>query len=212
VVLKPGKSGAADTIKSLAAALSEKAASAELGSAAEMLKAAKNPVIICGKNVTGELEVVRALYDLNAKLGKDAKLLSIKGKANSLTAAQYGLDKNFNPSGYAVIFVALADEKPSQRLLERLATKKFLAVQASFVSPLTAMADIVLPVTEWVEQPGHYLNTDGRLQEARKVINQPDEVRDNVEVLKDLAERLGVKTDDKWQAALAKQTSPVAIS
>ncbi len=27
-----------------------------------------------------------------------------------------------------------------------------------------------------------------------KIIHQPDEVRDNVEVLKDLAERLGVKT------------------
>jgi predicted molibdopterin-dependent oxidoreductase YjgC len=110
------------------------------------------------------------------------------------------------------VYVALADEKPSQRLLERLADKKFLAVQAAFVSPLTAMADVVLPVTEWIEQPGHYVNTDGRLQEAKKVIHQPDEVRDNVEVLKDLAERLGVKTDDKWQAALTKETAPVAIS
>jgi hypothetical protein len=43
------------------------------------------------------------------------------------------------------------------------------------------------------------------------VIHQPDEVRDNVEVLKDLAERLGIKTDDKWQAALAQETAPVAI-
>jgi formate dehydrogenase major subunit len=211
VILKPGKSGAAETVKSLTTALSGKASSAELASAAAMLKAAKHPVIISGKNVTGELEVVRALYDLNTKLGKESKLLSIKGKANSLTAAQYGLDKMFNPTGHAVVYVALADEKPSQRLLERLADHKFLAVQASFVSPLTAMADVVLPVTEWVEQPGHFVNTDGRLQEAKKVIHQPDEVRDNVEVLKDLAERLGIKTDDKWQAALAQETAPVAI-
>jgi predicted molibdopterin-dependent oxidoreductase YjgC len=211
VVLKPGKNDAAETVKSLTAALSGKASSAELASAAAMLKAAKHPVIISGKNVTGELEVVRALYDLNTKLGKESKLLSIKGKANSLTAAQYGLDKMFNPTGHAVVYVALADEKPSQRLLERLADHKFLAVQASFVSPLTAMADVVLPVTEWVEQPGHFVNTDGWLQEAKKVIHQPDEVRDNVEVLKDLAERLGIKTDDKWQAALAQETAPVAI-
>ncbi len=139
-------------------------------------------------------------------------MLSVKGKANSLAAAQYGLEKAFDPTGHQAVYIALGDEKPSQRLLEKLSDKKFLAVQASYASALTAMADVVLPVTEWVEQPGHYLNADGRLQEAKKVIKQPDEVRDNVEVLKDLADRLGVKTDDKWQAGLTKLVAPVAIS
>jgi formate dehydrogenase major subunit len=212
VVIKPGKNGAAETVKSLVAALGGKAAGAKLGSAAEMLKTAKNPVIICGKNVTGELEVVRALYELNVKLGSHARLLSIKGKANSLSAAQYGLDKDFAPDGHAVVYAALGDEKPSERLLQKMAGKQFLAVQASYVSPLTAMADVVLPVAEWIEQPGHYVNVDGRLQEAQKVITQPDEVRDNIEVLKDLADRMSVKTDDKWQLALTQETSPVAIS
>jgi formate dehydrogenase major subunit len=212
LVIKPGKSGVADTIKSLINTLGGKSASAELKSAAEMLKTARKPVIICGKNVTGELEIVRELYELSGKLGGSTKLLSIKGKANSFTAAQYGLEKTFTPAGHAVVYAALGDEKPSKRLLERLADKKFLAVQASFTSPLTAMADVVLPVTEWVEQPGHFVNADGRLQESKKIIQPPDEVRDNVEVLKDLAERLGLKTDDNWQAALTQSTAPVAIS
>ncbi|MGB8252808.1 MAG: molybdopterin-dependent oxidoreductase, partial [Anaerolineaceae bacterium] len=152
------------------------------------------------------------LYELSGKISATARLLSIKGKANSLAAAQYGLEKDFAPGGHKVIYVALGDEKPSQRLLEKLSDKKFLAVQASYASALTALADVVLPVAEWIEQPGHYLNADGRLQEAKKAINQPDEVRDNVEVLKDLADRLGIKTDDKWQAGLTKQVAPVAIS
>jgi formate dehydrogenase major subunit len=212
IVIKPGKNGTADIIKSLATALDGKAASSEIGSAAGMLKAAKKPVILSGKNVNSELEVVRALYDLRGKLGGSASQLSIKGKANSLAAAQYGLELPFAPSGYAVVYAALGDEQPSQRLLEKLADKKFLAVQASYVSPLTAMADVVLPVTEWVEQSGHYVNLDGRLQATTKVITPPDEVRDNTEVLKDLAGRMGIKTDDSWQKALTKSTAPVAIS
>ncbi|MBN2258594.1 MAG: molybdopterin-dependent oxidoreductase [Anaerolineaceae bacterium] len=211
LVIKPGKSGNIEAIKSLSAALSGKVPKDEFGSAAEMLKAAKKPVIICGKNVTGELEIVRSLYDLTTKLGSNARLLSIKGQANSFAAAQYGLEKAFAPEDYPVIYVALGDEKPSPHLLERLADKGFLAVQASYASSLTAMADVVLPVTEWVEQAGHFVNADGRLQKAKKIIQQPDEVRDNVEVLKDLAERLGIQTDDNWQAALTRLTAPVAV-
>ncbi len=194
IVIKPGKDKTTETIKSLIAALGGKVANAELGKAVEMLKNARKPVIICGKTVTAELETVRALYELSGKISANARLLSIKGKANSLAAAQYGMEKEFTPGGYKVVYVALGDEKPTQRLLEKLANKKFLAVQASYSSTLTALADVILPVAEWVEQPGHYLNADGHLQESKKAITQPDEVRDNVEVLKDLADRLGIKT------------------
>jgi NADH dehydrogenase/NADH:ubiquinone oxidoreductase subunit G len=196
----------------LIAALDGKATTPELGKAAELLKAAKKPFILYGKGVTADLVTVKALYDLTGKVSASARMLSVKGKANSLAAAQYGLEKDFVPAGYKAVYIALGDEKPSERLLEQLSDKKFLAVQASYASALTALADVVLPVAEWVEQPGHYLNTDGRLQEAKKAIKQPDEVRDNVEVLKDLADRLGVKTDDKWQAGLKKLVAPVEIS
>jgi formate dehydrogenase major subunit len=212
LVIKPGKSGTLELINTLSAALDGKKASTEINAAVDMLKKAKRPVILSGKNVNGELEVLRALHDLRGQLGDQAIQLSIKGKANSFSAAQYGLEQAFNPVGYSVVYVALGDEKPSQRLLDRLTDRKFLAVQASFSSPLTAMADVVLPVTDWSEQSGHFVNTDGRLQVSNKVIRQPDEVRDNLEVLKDLAERLDVKCDSQWQAALTKKTAPVAIS
>jgi len=212
IVIKPGKSGSAETIKSLTAALDGKTGKSKVASAANLLKSAKKPVIVCGKGVTGDKEIIRALVELTGKISPIARLLSIKGKANSLAAAQYGLDKSFAPGVHEVVYVALGDDKPSQRLLEKLSNKKFLAVQASYVSALTALADVVLPVAEWVEQPGHYLNVDGRLQEAKKAINQPDEVRDNVEVLKDLADRLGIKTDEQWQAGLTKRVAPVEIS
>jgi predicted molibdopterin-dependent oxidoreductase YjgC len=43
--------------------------------------------------------------------------------------------------------VALGDEQPSNRFEQKHEKAPFLAVHASFVSPLTAMADVVLPVT-----------------------------------------------------------------
>ncbi|MGB8253722.1 MAG: 2Fe-2S iron-sulfur cluster-binding protein, partial [Anaerolineaceae bacterium] len=137
IVIKPGKSGATETIKSLITALGGKVANPDLAKAAELLKAARKPVIICGKNVTGEVETIRALYELSGKISATARLLSIKGKANSLAAAQYGLEKDFAPGGHKVVYVALGDEKPSRRLLEKLSDKKFLAVQASYASALT---------------------------------------------------------------------------
>ncbi len=125
-----------------------------------MLKTAKKPVILSGKTVNSELEVLRALHDLRRALGEQAVQLSIKGKANSLSAAQYGLEQAFAPAGYAVVYAALGDEKPSQRLLDRLTDQQVPGRPGQLsVSPLTEMADVVLPVTDWVEQSGHFVNT-----------------------------------------------------
>ena len=68
----------------------------------------------------------------------------------------------------------------------------FLAVQASYVSPLTERADVVLPVEIWSEQEGSYLNMEGRLQWAKAGVQAPEGVRSNLGVLQDLAAELGL--------------------
>jgi NADH dehydrogenase/NADH:ubiquinone oxidoreductase subunit G len=67
-------------------------------------------------------------------------------------------------------------------------------VQASHVSPLTEHADVVLPVTAWAEQEGHYLNLDGRLQKAVGAIDAPRGIESNLSVLQSLATRMGQST------------------
>lgn len=106
------------------------------------------------------------------------------------------------------MFLALGDEKATPALAQKLEppadakTKPFLAVQASYVSQVTAMADVVLPVEMWAEQEGHYLNLEGRLQEAHRGITPPESVWSNSKVLEALAERVGTPLDGNWQKDL----------
>ena len=87
-----------------------------------------------------------------------------KGKANSLVAQQIGLNKPFELNGHQAAFVVLGDEEPSQNTIKKLEKVPFLVVQASYQSALTAKADVVLPVTAWLEQSGYYVTCDGKVQ------------------------------------------------
>ena len=184
----------------------------DLLSAAGMLGVAEHPVIVYGKGITAKsaLPTLRQLVALG-KLA-NASLLSIKGEANSLAAAQYKLEKPFHLNGHQAVYLALGDDQPSNRLIQNVEKAPFLAVQASYVSRLTAMADVVLPVEMWAEQEGHYINMDGRVQTAARALTAPENVRSNVEALKALAAALGIQTDENWQASLRARLSPVAIA
>jgi formate dehydrogenase major subunit len=184
----------------------------DLLTAAGMLGTASRPVILYGKGITaqGSVQTLRQL--LAVAQNTQSGLLSIKGHANSLAAAQLGLEKAFHLNGHQAVYVALGDEAPSQRLTQRLEKTPFLAVQASYVSRLTADADVVLPVEMWAEQEGHFVNLEGRVQEAHRALTAPAGVRSNVDALKSVAGALGIETNENWQAALCQRPSPVAIA
>jgi len=170
--------------------------------AARMLAAVTNPVLVFGKGVTqsGDSKALQVLVALAQLVG--ATVIGTKGKANSLAAHRYELDKTFDPAGCQAAYVALGDDEPSARLIDVLAAAPFLAVQASYTSPLTDKADVVLPVEMWAEQAGHYVNLEGRLQETRRGLAAPQGVRSNLAVLQALADRLSVKLDANWRQAL----------
>ena len=171
---------------------------------------AAHPVIIYDGVKVGNLEVLNALVKLAEISG--AALVSLKGGANSLAAAQYGLDKPFALNGHQAAYVVLGDEIPSERLVKNLEKAPFLVVQASHVSKLTAMADIVLPVTTWLEQEGHYLSVDGALQKAEKSLPiAGKQILSNDAVLVNLAQHLNIPLNGSWQAELTQRTSPVEI-
>jgi formate dehydrogenase major subunit len=142
----------------------------------------------------------------------NAKMIGVKGEANGLTAAQYGLDGDIELKGHQAVYVALGDEEPSQQLIKTLEKAPFLVVQASHVSPLTARADVVLPVENWFEQDGHYLNLEGRLQESHRALNPADEIHSNNDALQKLANKMGVKTSNEWKKALKERIPSVTLS
>jgi formate dehydrogenase major subunit len=186
---------------------------------AKIIANADKPVFIYGKGVTanGGPEAVKALIDLANVAGvisdNHSSLINVKGKANSLAAAQYHLDTPFVINGHQAAYIALGDDEPSQRLLQSIKKAPFVVVQASFVSQASALADVVLPVENWMEQEGHFVNLEGRLQNASKAINAPEDVWSNEAVIKAVAAKLGVKVNSEgWKNQLTQRVPSVTIS
>ncbi|GAA2874970.1 molybdopterin oxidoreductase family protein [Streptomyces mexicanus] len=76
---------------------------------------------------------------------------------------------------------------------ERLRSLDFLAVCDVVLSETAALADVVLPVTQWAEETGTTTNLEGRVVLRRRALTPPDGVRSDLEVLHELAARLGVE-------------------
>ncbi|MEV7790582.1 molybdopterin oxidoreductase family protein [Streptomyces sp. NPDC087512] len=74
----------------------------------------------------------------------------------------------------------------------RLRSLGFLAVCDVVLSETAALADVVLPVTQWAEETGTTTSLEGRVLLRRRALTPPDGVRGDLEVLRDLAGRLGV--------------------
>lgn len=178
---------------------------------AQLLASAKNPAFIYGKGITrgGFPTVLKTLLDLARLVGaldtEHSMVLSVKGEANSLAAYQYGLDKTFETKDQQVVYLALGDDYTSERLIRRVEKIPFKIVQASYVSPATAIADVVLPVEMWAEQEGHYLNLEGRLQEVHRGLTPPEEVRSHVDILEAIAAQLDFSLDPGWRDELGKR-------
>lgn len=76
---------------------------------------------------------------------------------------------------------------------ERIKSLDFLAVCDVVLSETAALADVVLPVTQWAEETGTTTNLEGRVLLRRKAITPPDGIRSDLEVMHELADRLGVE-------------------
>ncbi|HWQ45498.1 MAG TPA: molybdopterin-dependent oxidoreductase [Longilinea sp.] len=216
LALKPKKGSEKDVVAALTAAVTKSKgvaeAAAKAGIPVEQVEEAaaylaiEKPVLVYGK---ADVETVKALIELAKAL--KAVIISPKGSANSLTASQYGLDKPVVLSGHQAVFVALGDEEPAQHLLKQLAGVPFLAVQSSYISQLTGKADVVLPVTNWLEQDGHYVSLDGTIQEAHKAINPEEGILTSTVALTNLANAVGVKVDQDWKKALKQRAAVVEL-
>jgi predicted molibdopterin-dependent oxidoreductase YjgC len=190
----------------------------QLDKAARILANSITPVILFGKGITAQRDerLVEELYRLALLVGavdkERAGLLSIKGEANSLAAALLGLDQLFELDGQQAVYVALGDDYVSRSLVEHISKAPYLVVQASYESRLTEQADVVLPVTIWAEQAGHYINLDGRVQKSEQTLLAPEQVRDNLAVLSELATRLNMSLETNWQQAILGRPSSVVLN
>ena len=62
----------------------------------------------------------------------------------------------------------------------------------AFENETTAAAHVVLPVAQWAEEEGTMTNLEGRVILRQPVVAPPAGVRTDLDVMRELAERLGV--------------------
>jgi assimilatory nitrate reductase catalytic subunit len=74
---------------------------------------------------------------------------------------------------------------------ERLEALDFLVVADFFLSETAQLADVVIPTAQWAEEEGTMTNLEGRVIMRRRAFDPPAGVRTDLEVLCDLATRLG---------------------
>ncbi|MER6511046.1 molybdopterin oxidoreductase family protein [Nonomuraea sp. NPDC001636] len=77
----------------------------------------------------------------------------------------------------------------------RIAGLDLLVVADVVRSETAAMADVVLPVTQWAEESGTMTNLEGRVLLRRRAVAPPAGVRSDLDVIAGLAARLGHRFD-----------------
>ncbi|MGI5399060.1 molybdopterin oxidoreductase family protein [Streptomyces sp. CA-135486] len=109
----------------------------------------------------------RSAYELLDALGGDIRSLLLMGSNPVVSAPRAG------------------------HVEERLRSLDFLAVADVVLSETAALADVVLPVTQWAEETGTMTNLEGRVLLRRRALSPPPGVRSDLEVLGGLASLLG---------------------
>ncbi|MEU9146597.1 molybdopterin oxidoreductase family protein [Streptomyces sp. NPDC048349] len=111
----------------------------------------------------------RSAYELLDALGTDVRALLLMGSNPVVSAPR------------------------AAHIEDRIRSLDFLAVADVVLSETAALADVVLPVTQWAEETGTTTNLEGRVLLRRRALTPPAGVRTDLEVLHGLAGRLGVE-------------------
>jgi len=83
-------------------------------------------------------------------------------------------------------------EADRHHILKLLGGLEFLVVQDLFYTKTAQMADVVLPAAAgWCESEGTVTSSERRVQRVRKAVAPPPGVRDDLDIVYDLARRLG---------------------
>ncbi|SCK35630.1 molybdopterin oxidoreductase family protein [Streptomyces sp. WMMB 322] len=83
-------------------------------------------------------------------------------------------------------------EADSGQAVERMQKLEHLVVQDIFLTKTAELADVVLPATAaWCETDGTTTNSERRVQRVRKAVDPPGEAREDIDIICDIAGRLG---------------------
>jgi len=116
---------------------------------------------------------------------------TIPGKGRSATELLAALGTDAGPRSLLVFGSNVVVSAPNARqVADRLAALDLLVVADIVMSETAALADVVLPVTQWAEETGTMTNLEGRVILREQAVSAPDGVRSDLEVIAGLATRL----------------------
>jgi formate dehydrogenase major subunit len=172
----------------------------DINKAVEIAERAGNPVVLYGAGVTEK--AAAALKKLQGK----AAFVAIEPGVNTRAAAAFGLNNGFKPAAAKVLYTLVGEQKLEADMLKNIDKNAFVVAQASFVSPLTERADVVLPMAIWSERGGSLTNTEGRVLKVNKAVEPKGEAKPDWEVLSLLASKLGKKLGASLDEISSKAT------
>lgn len=174
----------------------------KLGAFEQKLQNANNPVIILGSSVLNH-ESANAIY--NSALALAERVGAIKEGWNGFNvlhadASKVGaLDLGFIPpaggknvdemleGACELLYLLDADELPLKKL-----TNTSIIYQGSHGDKAAEYADFILPGAAWTEKNSLWVNTEGRVQEARRAIFPPGNARPDWAIIRALMSLLGI--------------------
>jgi len=120
----------------------------------------------------------------------DPATLPRKGKSAFELLDSLGPDGGIR--GLLVVGSNVAVASPdAARIVRRLQSLDFLVVCDAFLNETCETAYVVLPVLQWAEEDGTMTNFEGRVVRRRVVARPPFGPRSDLDILRDLADRLG---------------------
>jgi formate dehydrogenase major subunit len=110
----------------------------------------------------------------------------------TLTQMCAAMDNGQLKTVYAIGENPMQSEPDTIHMLKRLSNLDHFVVQDIFLTKTAQLADVVFPAAaSWCETNGTFVNSERRVQRVRKAIEPPQGARDDIDIMCEIARRLG---------------------
>jgi formate dehydrogenase major subunit len=120
----------------------------------------------------------------------------------TLSEMMHAMDEGHLTNLYIVGENPVQSDADSNAVGKRLENLDHIVVQDIFLTKTASYADVVLPsAAAWCESEGTFTNSERRIQRVRKALEAPGSAKDDIEIIRLVAERMGYH----WPIQTAEQ-------
>lgn len=160
------------------------------GAFADVLKNAKNPIMIVGMGAFARADGFD-VHGLCRKVSEQYKMgfNMLHTAASRVAALDMGLtNDDFSIADMDVVYLMGVDDGEA---IDQIHHESFVVYQGHHGDIGASRADVILPGAAYTEKDGIYVNTEGRVQFAKQATWAPGEAREDWKILRALSAFLG---------------------